>query len=68
MEDRLLAWRWAEDAFNADSLLASAVCGTGLDTTPYPGDISVDRLSRIFGDIACLPGNGTSRCRRGCSW
>ena len=38
-----------------DSLLAySAVCGTGLDTIPYPGDISVDQLARIFGDVASL--------------
>jgi uncharacterized protein len=55
MEDRLLARRWAEGAFDTDSLLAySAVCGTGLDTVPFPGDISEDQLARIFGDIASL--------------
>lgn len=55
MEDKLLARRWAEGAFNTDSLLAySAVCGTGLDTIPFPGDISVDQLARIFGDVASL--------------
>jgi uncharacterized protein len=55
MEDKVLAQRWAEGAINTDSLLAySAVCGTGLDTVPYPGDISVDQLSRIFGDVASL--------------
>jgi uncharacterized protein len=55
MEDRLLARRWAEGAFNTDSLLAySAVCGTGLDTVPFPGDISVDQLAKIFGDVASL--------------
>ncbi len=55
MEDKLLARRWAEGAFNTDSLLAySAVCGTGLDTIPLPGDISVDQLARIFGDVASL--------------
>ena len=55
MEDKLLAQRWAEGAFNTDSLLAySAVCGTGLDTIPFPGDISVDQLARIFGDVASL--------------
>jgi uncharacterized protein len=55
MEDKLLARRWAEGTFNTDSLLAySAVCGTGLDTVPYPGDISVDQLARIFGDVASL--------------
>jgi len=55
MEDKRLAQRWAEGAITTDSLLAySAVCGTGLDTVPYPGDISVDQLARIFGDVASL--------------
>jgi uncharacterized protein (UPF0210 family) len=55
MEDKLLARRWAEGAFNTDSLLAySAVCGTGLDTIPLPGDVTVDQLARIFGDVASL--------------
>jgi len=55
MEDKLLARRWAEGAFNTDSLLAySAVCGTGLDTVPYPGDMSEAQLARIFGDVASL--------------
>jgi uncharacterized protein (UPF0210 family) len=55
MEDKLLARRWAEGGITTDSLLAySAVCGTGLDTIPYPGDISVDQLARIFGDVASL--------------
>ena len=55
MEDKLLARRWAQGAFNTDSVLAySAVCGTGLDTIPFPGDISVDQLARIFGDMASL--------------
>jgi len=55
MEDKLLARRWAEGTITTDSLLAySAVCGTGLDTIPYPGDISVDQLARIFGDVASL--------------
>jgi len=55
MEDKLLAQRWAEGAVNTDALLAySAVCGTGLDTVPFPGDISVGQLERIFGDVASL--------------
>jgi len=55
MEDQLLAKRWAEGAVNTDSLLAySAVCGTGLDTVPLPGDVSVNQLERIFGDVASL--------------
>ena len=55
MEDKLLAQRWAEGAFNTDDLLAySAVCGTGLDTVPFPGDISAEQMARIFGDVASL--------------
>ena len=55
MEDRLLAQRWAESTYNIDSLLAySAVCGTGLDTIPLPGDISPEQMERLFGDVASL--------------
>ncbi len=55
MEDKVLAQRWAESTFNVDSLLAySAVCGTGLDTVPLPGDISLEQMQRIFGDVASL--------------
>jgi uncharacterized protein len=55
MEDKLLAQRWAESTYNIDSLLAySAVCGTGLDTIPLPGNISTEQLERIFGDVASL--------------
>ena len=55
MEDRLLAQRWAESTYNIDSLLAySAVCGTGLDTIPLPGDVSLEQMDRIFADVASL--------------
>jgi uncharacterized protein (UPF0210 family) len=55
MEDKLLAQRWAEGSFNTDDLLAySAVCGTGLDTVPLPGDVSTEQMARIFGDVASL--------------
>lgn len=55
MEDKLLAQRWAESTYNMDSLLAySAVCGTGLDTVPLPGDVTVDQLERIYSDVASL--------------
>jgi hypothetical protein len=58
MEDKRLAQRWSEGAIDTDSLLAySAVCGTGLDTVPFPGDISVEQLARIFGDVASLAWN-----------
>ena len=55
LEDKVLARRWAEGAITTDALLAySAVCGTGLDTIPYPGDIGINQLARIFGDVASL--------------
>lgn len=55
MEDKLLAQRWAENTYDIDSVLAySSVCGTGLDTVPLPGDVSEDRLVKIFGDVASL--------------
>jgi uncharacterized protein (UPF0210 family) len=38
-----------------DSLLAySAVCGTGLDTIPLPGDVSTEQMERMFADVASL--------------
>jgi hypothetical protein len=55
LEDPVLAKRWAEGAYGIDSLLAySAVCGTGLDTVPLPGDVSQEQLERIIGDVASL--------------
>jgi len=55
MEDNVLAKRWAEGAYNMDSLLAySAVCAGGLDTVPLPGDVSEERIARILGDVATL--------------
>ncbi len=55
MEDKLLAQRWAESTYNIDSLLAySSVCGTGLDTIPLPGDVTLEQMNRIFSDVASL--------------
>jgi uncharacterized protein (UPF0210 family) len=55
LEDKRLAERWAQGSFNIDDLLAySAVCGTGLDAVPLPGDISVAQMARIMGDVASL--------------
>ena len=55
MEDKLMARRWAEGAYTIDSLLAySSVCGTGLDTVPLPGDVSVEQMERILSDVASL--------------
>jgi uncharacterized protein (UPF0210 family) len=55
LEDRRLAQRWSEGAIGIDGLLAySAVCATGLDTVPLPGDVSEEQIARILGDVASL--------------
>ena len=55
MEDKLLARRWSEGTYDTDSLLAySAVCATGVDTVPLPGDVSEAQLMHIYGDVASL--------------
>ncbi len=55
LEDSRLAQRWSEGALKLDDLLAySAVCGTGLDVVPLPGDITRQQLERIIGDVATL--------------
>jgi uncharacterized protein len=55
LEDTRLAQRWSEGHVSIDALLSySAVCGTGLDTIPLPGDISAEQLSLIIGDMASL--------------
>ncbi len=55
LEDSVLAQRWSEGHLTLDSLLAySAVCGTGLDTIPLPGDISDQQIERILTDVASL--------------
>jgi len=55
LEDTRLAQRWSEGHISIDALLSySAVCGTGLDTVPLPGDITAEQLSLIIGDLASL--------------
>ena len=55
LEDAILAKRAAEGSLGVmDLLLYSAVCGTGLDTIPIPGDTSVDQLSAVLLDVASL--------------
>ena len=55
LEDAVLAQRWAQGHISIDGLLAySAVCGTGLDTVPLPGDVSEEQLAKIIGDMATL--------------
>lgn len=53
MEDFGLARRIGK--LNIDALLAySAVCGTGLDCVPLPGNIGVNRIRQILLDVATL--------------
>ena len=55
LEDSRLSQRWSEGHITLDALLSySAVCGTGLDTVPLPGDITAEQLSLIIGDMASL--------------
>jgi uncharacterized protein len=55
LEDTVLAQRWSEGHLSIDALLAySAVCGTGLDTIPMPGDVTQKQLEAILGDVASL--------------
>src|SRR5579859_5526778 len=53
LEDALLGRRWAEGHVNAHQLLLySAVCGTGLDTLPLPGDTAPEEIAHLLLDVA----------------
>lgn len=55
LEDAVLAQRAAEGWLTLnDLLLYSAVCGTGLDTIPLPGDTDADSLAAVLLDVAAL--------------
>ncbi len=55
LEDARLSQRWTEGTLTLDALLAySAVCGTGLDVVPLPGDVTEDRLALIIADVSSL--------------
>jgi len=55
LEDAILAQRAAEGTLTVkDLLLYSAVCGTGLDTVPLPGDVTADQLSALLLDLSVL--------------
>ena len=55
LEDAVLAQRAAEGLLTVtDLLLYSAVCGTGLDTVPLPGDTSPEQLAALLLDLAAL--------------
>ena len=55
LEDATLAKRTAEGALHLkDLLLYSAVCGTGLDTVPLPGDTTADQITSVLLDVCAL--------------
>ena len=55
LEDSVLAKRAAEGTLTIkDALLYSAVCGTGLDTVPLPGDTTAEQLVPLLLDICAL--------------
>jgi uncharacterized protein len=55
LEDTRLAQRWGEGRIALDALLSySAVCGTGLDTIPLPGNTTERQLELMIGDMASL--------------
>ena len=55
LEDAVLAQRAAEGLLTVtDLLFYSAVCGTGLDTVPLPGDATPEQLAALLLDLAAL--------------
>jgi len=55
LEDAVLGQRWEEGLVNTHQLLLySAVCGTGLDTLPLPGDTDIAVIAHLLLDVATL--------------
>jgi uncharacterized protein (UPF0210 family) len=55
LEDSVLAKRAAEGTLTIkDALLYSAVCGTGLDTVPLPGNTTAEQLVPLLLDLSTL--------------
>jgi uncharacterized protein (UPF0210 family) len=55
LEDARLAKRAAEGTLTVrDLLLYSAVCGTGLDTVPLPGDTTAEQITPLLLDLCAL--------------
>ncbi len=55
LEDAILGQRWEEGLVGAHQLLLySAVCGTGLDTLPFPGDTAPELIAHLLLDVATL--------------
>ncbi len=55
LEDAILAKRAAEGGLTVkDLLLYSAVCGTGLDTVPLDGGVTIPQLTALLLDLSAL--------------
>jgi uncharacterized protein (UPF0210 family) len=55
LEDSVLARRAEEGTLTVkDLLLYSAVCGTGLDTLPLPGDTTPSQIAALLLDLCAL--------------
>lgn len=55
LEDSVLARRAADGSLTVkDALLYSAVCGTGLDTIPLPGDTTAEQITPLLLDLCAL--------------
>jgi uncharacterized protein (UPF0210 family) len=55
LEDTTLAKNTTDGVLTVkDLLMYSAVCGSGLDTVPLPGDVSPDQIAAVLLDIAAL--------------
>ena len=55
LEDPILAQRAAEGALTVKDLLVyAAVCGTGLDTVPLPGNTTAEAIAAVLLDLAAL--------------
>jgi len=55
LEDSVLARRAAEGTLTVkDTLLISAVCGSGLDTVPLPGETTSEQLVPLLLDLSAL--------------
>jgi uncharacterized protein (UPF0210 family) len=55
LEDATLAARAEQGVLTVkDLLLYSAVCGTGLDTVPLPGNTTIEKISAVLLDLAAM--------------
>ena len=55
LEDSALAERHRDGSYTIGDLLTySAVCGTGLDTVPVPGDVTAEQAGRVYLDVCAL--------------